>query len=44
MTLTEGRGGLLKPSEYNSNRQSTVIWGEGVGPNRHITFIVAKNA
>jgi len=25
-----------------SNRQSTVIWGEGVWPNRHVTFIVAK--
>jgi len=27
-----------------SNRQSTVKWGEGVWPNRHITFIVARKA
>jgi len=26
------------------NCQSTVIWGEGAWPNRHITFIVAKKA
>jgi len=24
--------------------QSTVVWGEGGWPNRHITFIVAKKA
>jgi len=28
--------------EVCSNRQSAVIWGEGVWSNRHITFIVAK--
>jgi len=33
MTLREG---------VCSNRQSTVIWTEGVRPNRHITFVVAK--
>jgi len=35
MTLREGGGSLLKPSEYRH-------MGEGVWPNRHITFIVAK--
>jgi len=36
MTLREG---------VSSNRQSTVIWGEEVWPNRHsITFIVAKKS
>jgi len=37
MTLREGGRGLF-------NRQSTVIWGKGVWPNHHITFIVARKS
>jgi len=37
MTLREGGGGLLKPSE-------SVIWMEGGWSNRHITIIVAEKA
>jgi len=33
------RGGLLKPSECHQ-----FVGGEGVWPNRHITFIVAEKA
>jgi len=35
MTLREG---------VCSNRPSAVIWGEGIWPNHHITFLVAEKA
>jgi len=47
LDCTKGKGTfkyhmMFRKGEVCSNSQSTVIWGEGAWPNRHITFIVAK--